>query len=524
MMEYLRHLILLTWWSVCGVLQRIFSRRPFWLQLGFYWYILVYPFRLFLSAWRLGRWRNLFFGLPAVFVLILLACLNHWEWQSNLTIAERYLESAKASFAKGDFVQAEMLLNRILRETHDKNTKEIEISLAEIYHQTGQTERAEFLYMALAPDDRYGHPMAHRRVAMSLCEKLTPASSRAEINRALHHLTASHAQNDVSPSMLLAWARYSIAIGDLDSARDYLERVVTVFPEVARNLGTIYVQLGQPKKALSSFSKAKTYLGEQLSRNPKNRSTREDYVSVLIQVGEMDEARNVLEAGMEVDPDGNWRVMLSELYVIVHDVMARGGGRSVGELFAPLAKSLEQEPNSPLALNRLMAYVSADVKGNVELRTILSRVVAEAKEPALAHLALGNICFVEHDLDAALFHFERCVAINPKLSIVLNNLAWILAHNEDHPDLERALAMANAALEQDPGFLRFLDTRGTILMKMERWKDALADLELAVNGEPNPAEVHDKLAEIYDHLKLPEIALQHRVLAKEIRNKVSVRK
>ena len=523
-MNYLRYLIFVTLDSFRAALHRIFAWRPFWLQAGFYWHILVYPFALFFAACRLGRWRNLFFGLPAVVVLILLGWLNHWEWQSNLTLADRYLKHAESSFAKGEFAKAEMLLNRILRETRDNNTEAIEISLAEIYEKTGQTERAEFLYSTLAPDDRYGNPMAHRRLARVLCERLTPASSRQDLNRALHHLQASRAENDISPDMLLAWARYSLIVGDLDRARDFLERVVTVFPEVSKNLGTIYLQLGMKENAVSSFSKAKTYLGEQLGRNPKSRSTREDYVSVLIQIGEMQEARNVLETGMEVDPDGNWRVLLSELYVIVHDVMAREGGHSVGELFAPLAMSLEQEPNSPLALNRLMAHVSADVKGNVELRTILSRVVADAKEPALAHLALGNICFVENDLDAALFHFEQCVAINPKLSIVLNNLAWILAHNEEHPDLERALAMANTALEENPGYPQFLDTKGTILMKLERWKDALADLELAVNGEPNKAEVHDKLAEIYDHLKLPEIAVQHRELAKEIRNKLTVGK
>ena len=523
-MNYLRYLFRLTVWFLRRVRRRVLGWRPFWLYGAFYWDILVYPFDLLLAAWRLGRCRNLFFGLPAAIVLVLLGWLDHWEWQSNLTLTDRYLKRAESSFVKGDFVQAEMLLNRILQETRDENTDAIEICLAEIYEKTGQTERAEFLYMTLAPDDHYGNPMAHRRLATVLCEKLTPASPRQDLNRALHHLQASRAENDISPEMLLAWARYSIIVGDLERARDCLERVVNVFPEVSRKLGTIYLQLGLQARALSSFLKAKTYLGEQLSRNPKSRSTREDYVSVLIQIGEMEEARNVLETGIEMDLEGNWRVILSELYVIIHDVMVREGRHSVGELFDPLAKSLEQEPNSPLALNRLMAYVTADVKGNVALRTILSRVVAEAKEPALAHLAMGNICCVEHDLDAALFHFERCLAINPKLSLVLNNLAWTLAHNEDHPDLERALAMANAALEENPGYARFLDTRGTILMKMERWKDALADLELAVIGEPNQAEVHDKLAKIYDRMKLPEIALQHRELALEVRNKLPVMK
>jgi Tfp pilus assembly protein PilF len=150
-------------------------------------------------------------------------------------------------------------------------------------------------------------------------------------------------------------------------------------------------------------------------------------------------------------------------------------------------------------------------------------VVAEGKEPALAHLALGNICWVENDPDAALFHFERCVAINPKLSVVLNNLAWLLAHKEKEggQDLDRALAMANAALQENPAFPRFLDTRGTVLMKLERWNEALADLESALKGAANPADVHDMLAEIYAHLNHPVIAQQHQQLALELRNKVS---
>ena len=62
---------------------------------------------------------------------------------------------------------------------------------------------------------------------------------------------------------------------------------------------------------------------------------------------------------------------------------------------------------------------------------------------------------------------------------------------------------------------RFRDTRGQILAKMGRWKEALADLEAALPSAPRSTELHRTLAEVYTHLGVPGMAAEHRALAEQ---------
>ena len=80
-------------------------------------------------------------------------------------------------------------------------------------------------------------------------------------------------------------------------------------------------------------------------------------------------------------------------------------------------------------------------------------------------------------------------------------------------DLPRALELSNLAVGCSPADPSFRDTRGRILMKSGRWKEALADLEAALAGNPDNADLHKALAEVYDQLRLPEMAAEHRRLA-----------
>ena len=119
-------------------------------------------------------------------------------------------------------------------------------------------------------------------------------------------------------------------------------------------------------------------------------------------------------------------------------------------LLSYIDRALTYEPNHGPALNRLMAYATAKVEGNVELKTVLARVIAEGKQPALAHLAMGNLCWIEGDSQSALFHFERAIAIRDDIVVVLNNLAWLISHDDKMPDFERAMTLVNVALEKQP--------------------------------------------------------------------------
>jgi predicted Zn-dependent protease len=95
---------------------------------------------------------------------------------------------------------------------------------------------------------------------------------------------------------------------------------------------------------------------------------------------------------------------------------------------------------------------------------------------------------------------------------VANNLAWVLAR-DDPPDLERALKLADLALERQPDARRFHGTRGDVLARLGRWREALPELEEGLADAPDNPDLHAALAVAYDHLDDAAMAARHRSLA-----------
>ncbi len=307
--------------------------------------------------------------------------------------------------------------------------------------------------------------------------------------------------------------RYSVAIRDLIAARKYFRVAVAEYPELWQTLAEIETRFGDNDAARRDLKQASGYHAKRLQDSPGDHLARVDYAQVLMKLGRLDDARIVLEEGERLHPEGKWNWLLASLAVNFHYVLAVQG-QSISKLLAQLNRALTYEPNHGPALNRLMAYARANVQGNEDLRTILSRVIAEGEQPALAHLAMGNLCWLEDDRQTASFHFERAMDIREDMAVVLNNLAWLISH-DDEPDFERALGLVNSALEERPEYASFLDTRGTIYFLQEEWLKALKDIEPALSGLKDKAEAHRKLAKVYEELGHPEISEQHRRMAEE---------
>ena len=318
----------------------------------------------------------------------------------------------------------------------------------------------------------------------------------------------------------MAWGQDYLLSNDPKTAAEYFKRAVEKFPQLWQTLGRLETQTGNQAAAISSFQRSVEYLSGSLRNAPSNERIRTEYAQVLMNVGRLDDARVVLEQGRMLNPDGPWAWLLASLSVNYHDLMANQG-KPLSELLGYLDRALTSDPNHGGALNRLMSYATAKVDGNIELRTVLSRVIAEGEQPALAHLAMGNLCWIENLRDQAMFHFERAMEIRSDMTALLNNMAWLIANDPKNPDLDRAMALITSALKTRPDDASFLDTRGTIYFLQEDWRSALADLEQALSGVRDKSAVHKKLAIIYDKLKLPEIAEQHRLLGQSITPKES---
>ena len=96
--------------------------------------------------------------------------------------------------------------------------------------------------------------------------------------------------------------------------------------------------------------------------------------------------------------------------------------------------------------------------------------------------------------------------------VAWNNHAWVLGEGEG-AQLEEALIAANRALDLLPDEHRFRETRGQIYLRLQRWQEAVDDLEFAINGLPSLGSIHQSLAIAYTALGQEELARLHEMQA-----------
>jgi len=142
-------------------------------------------------------------------------------------------------------------------------------------------------------------------------------------------------------------------------------------------------------------------------------------------------------------------------------------------------------------------------------RAMLRDLLAKGEDRAGIHFVLGVDAWLRARFDEARLHFEQAERSDPQSAVIVNNLAWMLVRGES-PDPQRALTLANLAVERQPDNPRFHGTRGVALARLGRWKEALPDLEAALPASPRDADLHQALVDTYEHLGLAEMAAAHR--------------
>jgi predicted Zn-dependent protease len=173
---------------------------------------------------------------------------------------------------------------------------------------------------------------------------------------------------------------------------------------------------------------------------------------------------------------------------------------------------LQFDPDNPETYNRLLELTKQNVPEADKAREIFRKMIAEGRESALAHLFLGIDAWQQEKADEARHHWEKAFQMSQGAPLVANNLAWVLA-TRPPADLNRALDLINAAVAKVPDELRFRGTRGHILARMGKPKEALPELEAAVKAYPNDPDLFRVLAETSDKLGHTKMAEEYRAKA-----------
>jgi tetratricopeptide (TPR) repeat protein len=126
---------------------------------------------------------------------------------------------------------------------------------------------------------------------------------------------------------------------------------------------------------------------------------------------------------------------------------------------------------------------------------------------------LASALYTTGDADGAKKLYRELLAQDPNNPRILNDLAWIL--QEHDKDYDGAIKLADAGVQtagDDVVLRHLLDTRGTILSKMNRFADARKDFERLLALSPAPAQeakAHFQLGRICEKLGEPAEARQH---------------
>lgn len=412
-----------------------------------------------------------------------------------------------------------------------------DLNLALAKFRTGDIAGGQSLLDRLAPDDGIGYSKAHRLKAIQVVAALTKGKrggggldpsngtepsmvnqSQWELVRL--HLTRSGLDQPVELADL--WTAYYLAAGQPGEA--IARQMDASQLEPSRWLATaqLCANLRDERQWKIASERAEAHLAAKITKNPFDHLTRIDLTRVYVDNQRLAEADALVLEGLRLaGADASPQVLAlrraaSELMLMKIDAVEDGSDGDLAKKLLLVAKAIELDADNLRAYGKMLAlYQSAsspDDRG--VLIRMLEQQIAEGNSIAIAHFALGSAKWMDGEHDDALWHTERALELQPSMADVANNLAWLLAQG-DSPDLPRALAMIETALAKRPADYRYRDTRGTILMKLQRWNAALADFETILPLVPprDRSGVHQNLAEIYDAFDKPVIAELHRIEA-----------
>ena len=376
---------------------------------------------------------------------------------------------------------------------------------------TDEPRRAEAVIEEIAPDDAIGYGPAHTLMAVSYARQYAETKDPKLLGKLRWHLENSKVD---TPQIQQIWASYYIAIEQPEEAVAAMNKAASSNPSNYEALAAIYKQQGRETDSQNALKEGAKVFRRLLDEDSLNNNVRIALAKFLVKLEDYDEAEKVLLKGIRIQRDAMISQAAADFYVLRHD-LAREEGADFEVQLQYLYQAINFDPNYPNPYDRMLVlFMDAKQSTDSEdknAETIKERfmdIVTSDNPTPMAHFTLSNMLWQEGDHENAQFHLEQAYTLNKNIVIVLNNLAYMIAHGED-PDLERALELSEAAVSQVPDNAQFRDTLGIIYMKMGRHKDAVSEFQRALPGEADKKAVHEKLAICYDALGMDELAKIH---------------
>ncbi|MCR5606163.1 MAG: tetratricopeptide repeat protein [Treponema sp.] len=248
-------------------------------------------------------------------------------------------------------------------------------------------------------------------------------------------------------NLLLSRAQAAVLANDFQLAYRLFKNILKQNPNditILSQLGNMYVKSGHDEKALPIFDKV-------LSIDEKNLNAFNNLGAIYRREKKYDESVSILKKALEIYND-----------------------------------------NSQVEYNLGFTYkIMGEYDKAIEC---FEDVIDKNPSDVLAYNHIGSIYAERKDYESAVQTYQRALKIDPNHPIIHFNLAKTF---EALNKKEEALFEYENALRSKPGWLEAINGYADLLMKVYRTKDAGAVVMQAVRLNPDNANMHSKLGNIF---------------------------
>ncbi|MEM6469504.1 MAG: tetratricopeptide repeat protein [Planctomycetota bacterium] len=475
----------------------------------------------FVHSWFLGiPWRDAPRAIPAIILTIVLFTTGFIAFSNGTGWRNRLLDrQLKVSLQRDDFPTAEIVIKRQLESDPDNLGLRFRFALvrdAQSFREEASVLMRQLLY-------KRHFPAAKWLLEQELIGKKWTDLDDEELERAgviLKLITDQQPKNLDAKKM---YAEYLVFEKRLEQAIPLLVELSEVEPMMGLNAAMLARRLGDRDAAERYAERTLGRVEQTLRDDPTNANLAMNIAGNQIFLKRHSDAIKTLRKSMELSQTQNDRRMLSlavgDAIVAYVNHIEESPSETVKErlrVLKMLEVAIRVAPNNQRVLRIVAEHVLGSVDEEDSDLSTVRQALIDGAPAGIAHFIKGTAALIREDADLAALHLEKAREQMPGSSAIMNNLAVAIALTPDG-DLEKALKISNEAIAASPNPTPyFYETRGGLLYRLERYREAISDLERALAVPKLAKGAHEMLATCYDEVGDPELAEGHRKAIKEL--------
>lgn len=403
--------------------------------------------------------------LPAILLLATLSLrAQHGELDTPITEAQTKVEEVFIDGARekllGNWEKAADKFKEVLAQ--DPKNDAAAYELARVYEALKDTDKA-VVSARNAVEWNPGNPW-YKFYLADLYQKLGKDKEAADL---YGQLVKSDPRNE---GYYFKWAYYLVRASQPAEAikvYDQLEKMIGVNEETTRHKQTLYIGMGDYKKAAKEVQ-------DLIERFPKNIEYRHMLANFYDQTGEKEKATSTYQEILKLDAnDARAQIALADDSKGIDDIKFLNSLRPVFE---------DPNTNIDTKIKEIIPYVTrlaetGDKNLGNSLLALTSLLTTVHPNLAKSHSVLGDVLYHSGQPDRALEEYKRCLELDRNVWAVWEQVLYIYLDKKDYQNL---VSTSESALDLFPNQAIAFYFNGLGYNGLHKPNDAMGSLQQAV--------------------------------------------